>query len=217
MLPRHFPAHGFFRGGAVLAGLSCALIALAPSRPASAAPSPTQANRARAKALFERAEKTYYLGHFEEARKLYAKAYKAAPLPGFLYNIGQCHRMLKQYEKAIFFYKGYLQATDASNQKVVRRLIQTLEKKLAREAARRALPARRAPPAATRATPPPYMPSQPPAPETPLVRRWWFWTAIGGGTALVIAAVLGGVLGARASGSEGASAPGTSLGTLDRR
>ena len=185
-----------------------------------AAPSRNGEAKRRAKALFDRAEKAYYLGRFREALALYSKAYEVVPLPGFLFNIGQCHRMLKQYEKAIFFYKGYLQASDASNRKMVMRLIQSLEQKLASaprrglapRARRQAAPARRARPDLV-----PRPAPRRPAPK-PLVRRWWFWTALAGGAAVVLAAVLGGVLGASSSGGGGSVAlPPSSLGTLDRR
>jgi len=34
----------------------------------------------------------------------YQAAYDAEPLPAFLFNIGQCHKNLAHYEKAIFFF-----------------------------------------------------------------------------------------------------------------
>jgi len=197
--------------------------AAAPASPAEAragSPSKAAAKR-RAKALFDRAEKAYYLGRFREALALYSKAYDTLPLPGFLFNIGQCHRMLKQYEKAIFFYKGYLQASDASNRKMVLGLIRDLEHRLAaRPRARRAVPAPRQPPARA-AVEPDLIPKPAPAKteRKPLVRRWWFWTALAGGAVVVLAAVLGGVLGASSSSGSGGggSLPAGSLGTLDRR
>jgi hypothetical protein len=200
--------------------LALALVASFGGPAAGAAPNIPREKRTKAKALFERAEKAYYLGRFEKALKLYSAAYEAAPLPGFLYNIGQCHRMLKNYERAIFFYKGYLQATDTSNQQAVVRLIRKLEKKLQEKPARRAAPARRrlAAPPGSGATRPPYLPPRDQTPpEPPVTQRWWFWTAIGGGAALVAAAVVGGVLGARARSDSGTGLPAGSLGTLDRR
>jgi hypothetical protein len=44
----------------------------------------------------------------------------------------------------------------------------------------------------------------------PIYKRWWFWTAIGGG-----AVVLAGVVGAAASGSFHRVAPGTDLDPID--
>jgi len=49
-----------------------------------------------AKLLFKRAQLAYKLGKFENALGEYSKAYEMLPLPGFLFNIGQCHRQLVQ-------------------------------------------------------------------------------------------------------------------------
>ncbi|MBS2029502.1 MAG: tetratricopeptide repeat protein [Deltaproteobacteria bacterium] len=61
-----------------------------------------------AKALFKAAQKAYDLGNFDEALKDYTAAYDAKPLPGFLFNIAQCHRQRGEYERAAFFYKRFL-------------------------------------------------------------------------------------------------------------
>ncbi len=82
------------------------------------------AKKAKAQKLFEEAEKQYYLGRFAKALQLYSKAYELAPLPGFLFNIGQCHRMMGNFSRAVFFYRGYLRATDAANRAVVEKLIE---------------------------------------------------------------------------------------------
>src|SRR5205823_148602 len=47
-----------------------------------------------ARELFERAEVQYTLRHWDAALALYEQAYERKPLPGFLFNIGQCHRQL---------------------------------------------------------------------------------------------------------------------------
>jgi tetratricopeptide (TPR) repeat protein len=66
---------------------------------------------ARAKALFERAETHFSVGEFEQARRLYAAAYKAKQLPALLFNIGQAHWQLGQCKKARFHYQQYLLRT----------------------------------------------------------------------------------------------------------
>lgn len=63
---------------------------------------------AKAKALFEKAEVHFSVGEFEKALDLYRQAYKAKQLPAFLFNIGQCHRYMKEYEKAILSYDRFL-------------------------------------------------------------------------------------------------------------
>ena len=57
---------------------------------------------------YDRAEKQFALGKFEDALEYYQKAYDADPRPGFLFNIGQCHRNIGDYESAVFSYKKYL-------------------------------------------------------------------------------------------------------------
>lgn len=98
-------------------------------QPAGAA---TPQARQAAKQHFQRGEKEYKLGHFEKALQAYSQAYDALPLPGFLFNIGQCHRKLGHFERAIFFYRGYLREKPrAANRKVVEQLIADSERKLA--------------------------------------------------------------------------------------
>jgi hypothetical protein len=63
---------------------------------------------ARAKAEFNRAEVHYSVREFADALKLYTSAYKIAQFPELLFNIAQCHRQLKNYDRAIFFYRRYL-------------------------------------------------------------------------------------------------------------
>ena len=77
-----------------------------------------------AKALVDRATIEYQVGNFNQALALYAKAYEAYPKPELLFDIGQCHRMRKDYERAIFFYQGYLRAKpDAPNRPLVEKLL----------------------------------------------------------------------------------------------
>jgi tetratricopeptide (TPR) repeat protein len=84
-----------------------------------------------ARALFAQAKKAYALADFEGALKLYTQAYEADPLPGFLFDIGQCHRQLCHYERAIFFYHRFLieSHTRPPNADEVEEFIAGLEKK----------------------------------------------------------------------------------------
>jgi tetratricopeptide (TPR) repeat protein len=89
-----------------------------------------------AKALTRQAEIDYKLGRFEISLAEYTSAYQSYPAPALLLDIGQCHRMLKEYERALFSYKGYLRdAPDAKNRPVVEGLIAEMEQSLAAEAA----------------------------------------------------------------------------------
>jgi tetratricopeptide (TPR) repeat protein len=93
-------------------------------------------NKQKAKKHFKIAEQHYKLGRFKEALKEYSKAYELAPLAGFLFNIGQCHRLLGNHERAVFFYEGYLrEKPNAKNRKAVLKLIKESKKELNKELA----------------------------------------------------------------------------------
>jgi tetratricopeptide (TPR) repeat protein len=189
--------------------------------------------RKKAKRLFKQAQKKYRLGRFVQARALYEKAYDLLPLPGFLYNIAQCHRMEKRYDRAVFFYKSYLSArSSARNRDMVQMLIAKCIKQLRliekrkRDALNRSrteaeqrraerLALLKAKLAASRPPPRPrlYLPPKKPV-NKPLVKQWWFWSSIAGGVvALVVTGVAVGLATSRGSGDW----TDTSLGLLDRR
>jgi len=119
-----------------------------------------------AKRHFDRGQKLFTLGKFDEALDEYQKAYDASPIPDFLYNIGQCHRNLGDYEQAIFSFKRFLQLDpEAPNRDKVEIIIDELEDKLERDGARK-----------KKLDQPP--PPPPRAESTPIYKKWWFWTGI---------------------------------------
>jgi tetratricopeptide (TPR) repeat protein len=66
----------------------------------------------------------YDLGYFEQALREAEQAYRLYPLAQILFNIGQCHRALKHWDKAAFFYERYLQKLpDAPNRERVEQLL----------------------------------------------------------------------------------------------
>jgi len=88
------------------------------------------------KKLFETATAEFNLGHYEKAAGMYEEIYKVTLEPVLLYNIAQAHRLGGDFDKAIFFYKGYLRAQpQAKNKNEVQKRIAELE--LAIEAKRR--------------------------------------------------------------------------------
>lgn len=193
----------------------------------------TAAERAKekqARKLFAEAEKYYNLGKFKDALEMYSKAYEVVQLSGFLFNIGQCHRMLGNYERAVFFYRGYLRGgRSIPNRSMVERLIsdseRRMEEKKQEEERRKQEEARKraallkaqaaAAAAAAAARSKPYEPV--PRRRRPYYKTWWFWTVIGAGTAAVVAAVVGGTIAATRNGGGGGGLPAGTLGTLDRR
>jgi tetratricopeptide (TPR) repeat protein len=153
----------------VLAALA---VLLAIARGASADDKATKAARKH----FDKGEKLYALGRFDEALVEYEAAFEAKPLPGFLFNIGQCHRNLGDYDAAIFSFRKYLSlAPEAENREAVLELIDDLEaqkERDAEEARRRKL-------------------DEPPPPKegkkSRFYTKWWFW----GGVAAVAGAGAG--------------------------
>lgn len=138
-----------------------------------------------AKRFYERGQKLFNLQKFDEALEQYQKAYDAKPIPAFLFNIGQCHRNLENFDAAIFSFKKYLKLEpDADNREQVEGLIEELEEKRA-EAKARALRLRDPEPA--RPDTPPPKPRKPA--ERAFYTKWWFWT----GVAVAGAAAGGGI------------------------
>ena len=68
------------------------------------------------------------LGHAEEALRDIEHAYLLDPLPGLLFNLGQCHRKLKHWEQAELAYRSYLHCRpNAPNRETVLKLIEEVE------------------------------------------------------------------------------------------
>jgi len=151
-----------------------------------------------AKRHFKQGEKLFALGRFDAALEEYEAAFDAKPLPAFLFNIGQCHRNLHQYDAAIFSFRKYLRlAPDATNRAAVEDLIRDLEHEQAVERARadqretdRARAARHGP---TR---------------QPIYKKWWLWTGVG----IVAAGTTSAILLTRGGGI-----PSTDLGNVEFR
>jgi tetratricopeptide (TPR) repeat protein len=195
--------------------------------------------RAQARAQVKKGQLDYKLARFEQALQEYSRAYELYPAPALLFNLGQCHRNLKNYERAIFFFEGYLREQpriDPDQRALTEDLIAESRTALDRQNAEaRAAAARFAPPpmaslpARQTATIPARLSlrSEPsgnagaptlmgvdrtrPAHDTPVTHRWWFWTAIVG-TALAAGAVA-----YYATGDPRLVAPSGSIGRLDWR
>lgn len=119
-----------------------------------------------AKRHFDRGQKLFNLGKFEEALDEYTQAYEAKPIPDFLFNIGQCHRNLNNFDAAIFSFKKYLKlAPEAENRDQVEEYIADLEAEQEKENSRR--------PRLVKEQPPP-----PPPEGKPVYKKWWFWTGL---------------------------------------
>lgn len=161
---------------AVVGVLLSALCALPPTLVAA------QDAEQQARGHFRRGETHFAVGRFAAALKEYMAAYELKPLPGFLFNIGQCHRNLGHFEEAVFSFKRYLRLKpDAGNRAAVEELVTELERQIAAQKATR-------PPALVGPTGPAGIAAlPPPPPPRPVYKRWWFWTgiaAVAAGTAV---------------------------------
>lgn len=211
---------------------SAALVLAAALAGPGAAGAASPKDKAAAKAAVAEARKAYDLGRFEEAIAGYTRAYDLSELPALLFNVAQCHRQLKQYERAAFFYGRYLslQPPPIDNEENARALRKEMEDAAAAEKAKNAglgldLTAEEPGPAepkepvvesASATVPPealpvapPAAPSTPPATAeepTPLVKQWWLWTLVG-------VVVVGGAVaaGALATGAGASTPPYTTL------
>jgi tetratricopeptide (TPR) repeat protein len=170
---------------------------------ASTARGQTDEEEARARKLFSQAEVHFNLQEFKKALELYTTAYKLRPLPGFLFNIGQCQRYLGKYEEALFSFKIYLvRVPNPPNRAQVEQLIDMIEKRLAQKKADRERARRDGDgkhknddkgkaAAAKGPEPPPYDEeeddSKPP-------RTLWVWTGIATSAALLGAGFVAGQL-----------------------
>ncbi len=198
--------------------------------PADAGGSTTR--KAAAKAEVQKAQVHYKLGRFDEALEAYSRAYELFNAPALLFNIGQCHKNLRDFERAIFFFEGYLREESNPNPRT-RALAQELIAESRVEIERRRAAVAAASKAAATASSgsassvaamfgaPAVAPTassllldrgEASPTVKPLTHRWWFWTALGAG-AIVLA---GGALAYYASG-QGATFQAGTVGVLDRR
>jgi tetratricopeptide (TPR) repeat protein len=124
----------------VLPVLMAVALALAPLG-ASAAKAGTAQPDAEvlARAKFAEGNLAYDLGEFQKALDAYSEAYRLRPLPGFLFNIAQCHRQLGRPERASFFYGRYLSLSkeEPPNAPLVRDLIKEMDVAVLKEQERR--------------------------------------------------------------------------------
>jgi len=161
----------------LLIAVAAFVLALAASiRPAAAEDKATRAARKH----YDKGQKLFALRRFDEALVSYEAAFEAKPLPAFLFNIGQCHRNLGDYEAAIFTFRKYLKlAPDAENREAVLELLDDLEAK--QEAAEAARTDRIV------AGPDTGPDRRDDGGGRPIFKKWWFW----GGVAAVAGAGVG--------------------------
>jgi len=102
----------------ILTALAClASLAITPSAFAEPKAKPAaDKTKQTAESHYNKGMTAYTLGHFQEAIDEFEKAYFIRSEPIFLYNIAQSHRQDNNLQRAIFFYRRYLEA-DPSTKK----------------------------------------------------------------------------------------------------
>jgi hypothetical protein len=158
---------------------------------------------------YQRGMTRYDLADWKGAADEFKVAYEQSQAPALLFNLGQCHRHLAQWQEAAYFYRTYLShLPHAPNHAEAERYLREAETELARPKAVEAPPPSPAPLAEeapmllpTEIPPaPPAPPPPPPSKPSPRARR----LAIAGGA---IAAVGVGLLaGGAVLASESANA-----------
>ena len=89
-----------------LVGVTVALFLVVPEMPAAASGTTP-------KEIVEKAVSEYSLGHFAESSALFEEAYQLDPAPILLFNVAQCQRHLGNSERALLFYRRYLEGAPA--------------------------------------------------------------------------------------------------------
>jgi tetratricopeptide (TPR) repeat protein len=151
-----------------------------------------------ARILFQRAEVSFHEGRFGEALRDYQAAYEQKPLPGFLFNIGQCYRMVGLYEPARTYFRRFIALDPPPAQRKLAEdvigdldLLQSQQRHIsgmAGTASTIMVSDRTAAGLDLLMVPPPERVL---VEAKPFYRRWWFWTLVGGAIAggVVVAAV----------------------------
>lgn len=87
--------------------------------------------KATAEGHYQKGMKAYTLGKFADAIEEFEKAYELRQEPIFLYNIAQSHRQNNSPQRAIFFYRRYLEAEpEAKNRADIEKRIKDMENQL---------------------------------------------------------------------------------------
>jgi tetratricopeptide (TPR) repeat protein len=162
---------------------------------AGAARAAEDADTRLAKSMYEEGTKQYQVGDYRKALDAFKAAYLAKPDPNFLYNLGQCYRMLHELEPEIREYRAYLrERPDATNRSLVEGFIADAEAELALLRGQKDLETPASPPAAATAAAAAAAPAPPPE-ERKAPRRWVLPVAIGAGALVVGAVTLGLIFG----------------------
>jgi len=157
---------------------------------------------AQAKRIAIDGKKAFDTGDFATAIVRYEDAYKLKAAPGLLFNLGQCHRKAGEFEKALSYFKRYLetgppQAQATATAQVITEVQAQLDAEQERRRTEDAAKADELRVAAARAEADAAAKKLqleltrreelPPPPPPPITSRWWFWAGIAGVVAAGVA------------------------------
>ena len=126
---------------------------------------------AQAEELYRKGVAQYKAEQYADAVVSFEAAYRISGAPRLLYNLGTAHRKLGHLQDAIDFFDEYLKrepTIEPERRTTVEGYITELRAELRAKAVA----------AAPSPVPQPVV-TEPPK-KTPLYRKWWFWTAVGG-------------------------------------
>jgi len=171
--------------------LAFALVLLACGAAGAADPVPgTPEANAEAKRLYLSATRHFDLAEYPAALDDFKQAFRYKDDAVFLYNIAQCYRIMNKNEDALAFYRSYLRRQpDAPNRAEVEAKISALQEAIAMQEKARSLPKPGLETHESVAQPPSspeptqnsaLVATSAPPKKTPVYKKWWLWTAVGG-------------------------------------
>lgn len=158
--------------------------------------------RAKAQAEFKEGVRLYALGKIRQALAKFSAAYQVLPSPGYRYHMAQCHRKLKEWKQAVFYYEGYLKDNPATSMaSLIEGHLKECRRRLKEaELRRRGI-----------LNPNLGKNGNDGKKVVPVYKKWWLWTVVVVGLAAV-ATGLG--VGLTVGRNGGLNAPDTTLGTV---
>ena len=129
---------------------------------------------------YDQAVSLFENGRFEAALPEFQAAYERRQMPWLLINIGRTLHRLGRPKEALDYYDRYKMAESRPDPQTQERLSKYVAQARAlADSMPEATPAPAAQPQL-------QTPTQPPAEKQPVYKKWWFWTAIGGGVAAAV-------------------------------
>jgi tetratricopeptide (TPR) repeat protein len=164
------------------------LLAKAKKKKATKKKKSSKSDLAKARKAFKEASEEYKVGNFEGALEGFSLAYKLSERPQLLFNLGQCHKELGNWERALFFFNSYQRdvpgaknadfvqglITEVEGELEAKRLKEEEEEQRKREAAEREAEEAERRAALEQAQ---LEAAQKQAElDVPVYKKWWFWT-----------------------------------------